>query len=299
LLANHRLLTLTGPAGIGKTRLALRIAEELAPSFPEGVCFVPLVELTAPTSGGYPALVAQAVALALGAREQPVRSLAPALTDSLSSQSVLLVWDNCDYVAEGCRAPAQALLDACPQAKILAARRRSLRIQGATLCAVAPFSFPVAGFDQSAGNALAELLLEFEAPDLFQHRAGAILTGFTIQLEDAAAVAQICRRLDGIPLVVELAPACCEGTLCPFRDRTPPIAGRNRRPPLHMRSIYYLKGVPRCKVHNSPFPFLLAHLTASCVNVPPRSWRSCRRRSSSTIARGASYLATPLASATA
>jgi predicted ATPase len=117
LLATHRLVTLTGPAWIGKTRLALRIAEELAPPSPEGVCFVPLVELT------NPALVPQAVALALGVREQPDRSLVQALTDFLASQSVLLVWDNCDYVAEGCRALAQALLDACPQVKILATSR--------------------------------------------------------------------------------------------------------------------------------------------------------------------------------
>jgi non-specific serine/threonine protein kinase len=92
-----------GPCGIGKTRLALRIAEELTPSFPEGVCFVPLEELTDPV------LVQQAVALALGVREQPDRSLVQALTHFLASQSVLLVWDNCDYVAEGCRALAQAL----------------------------------------------------------------------------------------------------------------------------------------------------------------------------------------------
>src|SRR5437764_951575 len=79
LLATHRLVTLTGPAGIGKTRLALRIVEELAASYPDGICFVPLVELTDP------ALVPQAVALALGLREQPERSLLQTLTDALAS----------------------------------------------------------------------------------------------------------------------------------------------------------------------------------------------------------------------
>jgi non-specific serine/threonine protein kinase len=227
LLATQRLVTLTGPAGIGKTRLALHLAEELAPAFPEapgphhplrgypasrvpgprgaplapvsGCCFVPLVELTDPV------LVPQAVALALGVREQPDRPLVQALTEHLSSQSVLLVWDNCDYVADGCRALAQALLDACPQVQILATSRRSLRIQGETLYAVPPFSFPAAGSAQTAGTAATELLLAYEAPRLFQDRAGASLTGFTIQPEEAAAVAQICRRLDGIPLAVELA----------------------------------------------------------------------------------------------
>src|SRR5262249_31017778 len=116
LLATHRFVTLTGPAGIGKTRLALRIAEELAPgpgpanahsvpagtvrrphpAYVDGVCFVPLVELTDA------ALVPQAVALALGVHEQPDRSLVEALTDFLASWAVLLVWDNCDYVTEGC-----------------------------------------------------------------------------------------------------------------------------------------------------------------------------------------------------
>src|SRR5205823_6346703 len=124
LLATHRLLTLTGAAGIGKTRLALQAAEELTSSYAGGVYVVGLVELTDPT------LLPQAVALALGVREQPDRSLVPALTDFLASQSVLLVWDNCDYVAEGCRALAQALLDACPRVTILATSRGSLRVQG-------------------------------------------------------------------------------------------------------------------------------------------------------------------------
>src|SRR5262249_13399335 len=117
LLAAHRLVTLTGPAGIGKTRLALRITEELAPSFPDGVCFVPLVELTDP------ALVPQAVAAALGLREAPDRSFQQTLTDTLVLQNLLLVWDNCDYLVEGCRALAQALLGACPRVTILATSR--------------------------------------------------------------------------------------------------------------------------------------------------------------------------------
>jgi predicted ATPase len=201
LLATHRLVTLTGAAGIGKTRLALQAAEGLTASYADGVYVVGLVELTDPT------LLPQAVAAALGLREQPDRSLVQALTDFLASRTVLLVWDNCDYVAEGCRALAQALLGACPQVKILATSRRSLRVQGETLYAVPPFSFPEEGFAQRVGNDTAEMLLAYEAPRLFQDRAGAILTGFTIRPEDAAAVAQICRRLDGIPLAVELAAA--------------------------------------------------------------------------------------------
>src|SRR5262249_41234631 len=138
LLATHRLVTLTGPAGIGKTRLALRLAEEWADSHPGDVCFVPLVELTDP------ALVPQAVASALALPEQPQRSLLQTLPEALASRDLLLVWDNCDYLVERCRALAQTLLGACPQVKILATSRRSLRVQGEALYVVPPFTVPEA-----------------------------------------------------------------------------------------------------------------------------------------------------------
>jgi predicted ATPase len=114
LLTTHRFVTLTGAAGVGKTRLAFRVTEELGASFVDGVCFVALVELTDP------ALVPQAVASALGLREEPGRSLLQTLTDALGSRALLLVWDNCDYLVEGCRTLAQALLGTCPEVKILA-----------------------------------------------------------------------------------------------------------------------------------------------------------------------------------
>src|SRR5437660_2301204 len=175
LLATPRLVTLTGAAGIGKTRLALEVAEELAASYADGVCFVALVELTDP------ALVPQAVAAALGLREEPDRPLLQTLTDFLAPRTMLLVWDNCDYLVEGCRALAQALLGACPQVKILATSRRSLRVHGEALYALPPFSFPAAGFAQIAGQDAAEMILAYEAPRLFQERAGEVLTGYTIR----------------------------------------------------------------------------------------------------------------------
>src|SRR5262249_15946381 len=134
LLAKHRLVTLTGPAGIGKTRLALQLSDDLAASYADGICFVGLVELNDSV------LVLQAVASALGLLDAPDRSLRQTLTDYLASHSLLLIWDNCDYVVDGCRALAQALLVDCPQLTILATSRRSLHVHGEVLYNVPPFS---------------------------------------------------------------------------------------------------------------------------------------------------------------
>src|SRR5437588_873678 len=112
LLATHRLVTLTGPAGIGKSRLALQVAEQLEASFADGAVFVPLVALTDP------ARVPQAVAAALGLREEPDRRFLETLIDFLASRSLLLVWDNCDHVVDGCRVLAAALLNDCPHVTI-------------------------------------------------------------------------------------------------------------------------------------------------------------------------------------
>jgi predicted ATPase len=199
LLSVHRLVTLTGAPGIGKTRLALRVAEELAASFSDGVCFVALVDVTDP------ALVPQAVASALGVREQPDCSLLQTLTDSLASRALLLVWDNCDYLVEGCRALAQALLAACPQVKTLATSRRSLHFPGEILHIVPPFGVPEAGLAAPREGAQAEVVIASKAVQLFQQRAWEKLPGFEITPENVTAVAQVCRRLDGIPLALELA----------------------------------------------------------------------------------------------
>src|SRR5262249_29153589 len=135
----------------------------------------------------------------------PDRSLQETLTDTLAPQSLLLVWDNCDYLVEGCRALAQLLLGACPRVTILATSRRSLHVQGEILYAVPPFSIPEAALTAAGGQDLPARILAYEAPRLFQERASELLTGFAIGPAEAAAVAQICRRLDGIPLAVELA----------------------------------------------------------------------------------------------
>jgi LuxR family maltose regulon positive regulatory protein len=211
LLAAHRLVTLTGAAGIGKTRLAIRIAEELVSDYSDGACFVALVGLTDP------ALVPRALASALGLREgdgapgtgpgvpRHDRPLLQTLTDFLAPRNLLLVWDNCDYLIDACRALAQALLGACPQVQVLATSRRSLRVPGETLYSVPPFSVPGAELAGPGEQNRADAILAYEAPRLFKERAGEVLTDFTIRPEDAAAVAQICRQLDGIPLAVELA----------------------------------------------------------------------------------------------
>jgi predicted ATPase len=199
LLATHRLVTLTGAAGIGKTRLALRIGEQLAASYPDGVYFVGLVELTDP------ALVLQAVAAALGSREEPDRPLLQTIIDVLASRSLLLVWDNCDYLVEGCRALAQTLLAECPGVQILTTSRRSLHVHGEILSTVPPFRLPEAGLAAPRESAVAEAVMGTGALQLFRQRAREKLSECEITAENAAAVAHICRQLDGIPLAVELA----------------------------------------------------------------------------------------------
>jgi predicted ATPase len=199
LLSLHRLVTLTGAPGIGKTRLAVRVAQEQADSFPEGVCFVALVDVTDPPR------VPQAVAAALAVREQPDRSFLQTLTDSLTSRALLLVWDNCDYLVDGCRALAQALPAACPQVKILVTSRRSLDFPGEILHTVPPFGVPEASLAAPMEGAQASVVRASEAVQLFQQRAREKPPGFEITPKNHTAVAQICRRLDGIPLALELA----------------------------------------------------------------------------------------------
>jgi LuxR family maltose regulon positive regulatory protein len=199
LLAAHRLVTLTGGAGIGKSRLALRIAEERAAFSPDGVCFVGLVETRDP------AQVARRVAAALGLREEPDRPLPQTLADALASRALLFVWDNCDHVVEACRALALSLLQECPQIRILATSRGSLHFPGETLYEVPPLGVPERDTSAPERTDPAELVEAHEGLQLFQQRAREKLPHFTITRDNLAAVAQIGRRLDGIALALELA----------------------------------------------------------------------------------------------
>jgi non-specific serine/threonine protein kinase len=198
LLATVLLLTLTGSGGCGKTRLALKVAEDLMSQFPDGVWFVELAALSDL------AFVAQAVAGALGVGERPGSPLVNTLIDHLGSKNVLLVLDNCEHMIDACAALSESLLRSCPNLRILATSRESLGIGGERAWRVPSLSMPdpVRMSPISAGTSD---LTQYEAVRLFIDRAAA--AGFKATKGNAPTIALICHRLDGIPLAIELAAA--------------------------------------------------------------------------------------------
>jgi predicted ATPase/DNA-binding NarL/FixJ family response regulator len=196
LLSEIRVLTLCGPGGIGKTRLALRLAAGLAPDFPDGAWLAELADLD------HPDLVARRVAAMLGIREEPNRSLTDTLTDALRSRRLLLVLDTCEHLIEACAPLVQRLLSGCRGVRVIATSREPLRVRGETVWRVPPLELPAA-LDQLP----ASRLLEHEAVRLFTDRAAAVRPGFALGPDNAGAVARLCRMLDGIPLAIELAAA--------------------------------------------------------------------------------------------
>jgi predicted ATPase/DNA-binding XRE family transcriptional regulator len=189
-----RLLTLTGAGGIGKTRLALAVATELLDAFRAGAVFVDLAPLDAP------ALVVPAIAQALGVREGD-RPLAERLEAALRDRELLLVLDNFEHVLAAAPVVA-ALLRACPRVKVLATSRAPLHLSGEHEFPVAPLAVP----DPRRQLPL-EWLAQVPAAQLFVRRAQAVRPGFALSPDNAAAVAEICSRLEGLPLAIELAAA--------------------------------------------------------------------------------------------
>jgi predicted ATPase len=190
-LQESRLVTLIGAGGVGKTRLALAIAERVVDSFRDGVW---LIEL-APVANGD--LVAQTVATALNVPEQPGRHIVDSLLDVLYAREQLLVIDNCEHLVQSCAELVEDLLRKCSQVKVLATSRQALRLHGERIWRVPSLAVP-------AG----ELDLQREIPDavqLFITRASSLASDFTLSAQNAAAIAQITRRLDGVPLAIELA----------------------------------------------------------------------------------------------
>lgn len=195
LLSNTRLLTLTGPGGTGKTRLALQLAAGMLEIFTEGVWLVELAPLADPT------LVTQTVAATLGLREQPGRTLVDALTDYVRTKNLLLLLDNCEHLIEACAQLANTLLQAAARLKILASSREPLGIAGETAYRVPSLPLP----DMEAARL--DALPENDCVRLFVDRALTAYTHFRLNAKNAPAIAQICQRLDGIPLAIELAAA--------------------------------------------------------------------------------------------
>jgi non-specific serine/threonine protein kinase len=200
-LLSSRLVTLTGTGGVGKTRLAIAVAEAQADDFAEGVFFVDLSALSEST------LVAQAVALVLELREQSERSFLQTLTDYLEPKEVLLVWDNCEHLLAGCAPLAQGLLSGCPRLRLLATSRQALGLTGEMAWPVPALSFPQGAELASPEKMEWSLLLEYDAVQLFVERGQQALPSFRLSGKNAAAVVQICAHLDGIPLAIELAAA--------------------------------------------------------------------------------------------
>jgi predicted ATPase len=196
LLATGRLLTLTGAGGAGKTRLALALAARQLPAFPDGAWFTDL----APTSD--PALVPKTVAAALGLRELPDLSPTASVIDHARARTMLLVLDNCEHVVAACAALAEALLRACPDLRIVATSRERLGTPGEVAWRVPSLSVPDAGEPPAA-----EALAGYPAVRLFVERARSVRPDFRLTEENGPAVGEVCRRLDGIPLAIELAAA--------------------------------------------------------------------------------------------
>jgi predicted ATPase/DNA-binding SARP family transcriptional activator len=196
LLRANRLLTLTGPGGCGKTRLALEVARALAPAFAQGTWFVDLAPLADP------AFVPRAAADALGIGEGAEISITETLVTVLRTRQALIVLDNCEHLVEACAYLCHTLLRACPQVHILATSRGPLRLTGEIVWLVPSLELP-----NLQRLPRPPELNDIAAVRLFVERARAASAGFGLTLENAAAVAQLCVHLDGIPLALELAAA--------------------------------------------------------------------------------------------
>ena len=196
LLGDNRLVTLTGPGGCGKTRLALAAAGEAAGRFRDGVWLAELAPVVDP------ALVGRVVGSALGVRGRPGCPMADALSEHLGRRQVLLVLDNCEHLVGACAEMAEALLRSCPGLRVLATSREALGVVGEVARPVPPLSLPdLRRLPDVGGMAL------YGAARLFVERAAAVSPAFELTERNAPAVARVCYRLDGIPLAIELAAA--------------------------------------------------------------------------------------------
>lgn len=196
LLSQTRLLTLTGIGGSGKTRLAIQVSYQLVDEFPGGIRLVELSEISNPS------FVPQAIATTLGLYQEPGKSIIETLVNFLKSSRVLLVLDNCEHLLEACAQVAQTLLFSCPHVQILATSRQSLQISGEISWQVGPLSLPDSNLSLSPQEAM-----QYTAVQLFVDRARSISPTFAITQHNVFEIAQVCRRLDGIPLAIELAAA--------------------------------------------------------------------------------------------
>jgi predicted ATPase/DNA-binding winged helix-turn-helix (wHTH) protein len=187
-----RMLTVTGPGGVGKTSVALRVAERLRDRFRDGVWFVDL------SSEADPARVSVRIGLAMGIRLQPANAV-QALAQQLSGRQLLLVLDNCEHLIGACASVSESLLRSLPGLKVLSTSREPLQVEGEHVHRLGPLEIP------SAAACLAEERPSCTAVDLFAKRAAEVRPTFELMPHQAPLIADICRQLDGIPMAIEIA----------------------------------------------------------------------------------------------
>jgi len=232
LLASSRLVTLTGAGGVGKTRLALRVASDLTKSYPDGGVW--WVELA--NTHGHEA-VPHAVADVMGLRDKPDVPLPEALVEHLAGRQVLLVLDNCEHLIEACSALIHDLLRRCAQLHVLTTSREPLGITGEFILPVPPLSFPDADSETAP-----DALTGFDSVNLFVERATAGCPTFRLTRENAPAVVRICQEMDGIPLAIELAAVRVrslplDSILRRLKDHSSLTDGATRNLPHHHRTL--------------------------------------------------------------
>ena len=198
LSSKSRLVTLTGAGGVGKTRLAIQVVAEILDMFPDGVWFLDL----APISD--PALVPITLASLLGLDEfgDTKSSVIDLLITSFRSRTALVIFDNCEHLIVACAQLANSLLTSCQNLSVLATSREALRVSGERLYRVPSLAIPKHGIEFAIDE-----LSNMESVKLFAERAAVTSSGFAVSSQNALAIAQICQRLDGIPLAIELAAA--------------------------------------------------------------------------------------------
>ena len=202
-LVDHRLVTLTGSGGCGKTRLAYQVAGELITAYEQGVWLVEFAPLSDPL------LIPQTVASALGLRERQDAELSQTVYEHLSSRHALIVFDNCEHLIADIARFVDKILQICPHLSVLATSREGLGIPGEAIWAVPPLSLPAQQpwTDPASAQEAANFYLKSESVQLFIARVSPASPGFSLTAENGPWVAEICRRLDGMPLAIELAAA--------------------------------------------------------------------------------------------
>lgn len=198
LLRSTHLLTLTGAGGVGKSRLSVQVGADLLHEFPDGVWFAELAPLSDP------ALVAHALQCVLGLPEGPERVPVRSLIRHLRPRRLLLIVDNCEHLVEGIAPLAVELLRSCPNLFLLATSREPLEIPGEVVWRVPPLRVPQLAWDEIDHSGAMDAMVSCEAPQLLAERLRAQRSSVAVTATEAVAVVQICQRLDGIPLALEL-----------------------------------------------------------------------------------------------